>query len=70
MTGANIRSHTGRVDRLHEVENLRRSIAMLTPGQLSGLPREEALRLIGELQEVQRRLDALKLRLHELADTA
>lgn len=37
----------------HSVENLRRSIAMLTPGQAAPIDRERALRLLAELQRLQ-----------------
>jgi hypothetical protein len=38
----------------HELERLRRSIAMLQPDQPAGLKREEAMRLLAELQRLQR----------------
>ncbi|MDP9074739.1 MAG: hypothetical protein M3N98_11300 [Actinomycetota bacterium] len=38
----------------HRLENLRRSIVMLPPGRRDGLDRDEALRLIEELQRLQR----------------
>lgn len=38
------------MDRLYELENLRRSLAMLPPGT-KVLDREEAMRLLAELQE-------------------
>jgi hypothetical protein len=38
----------------HDLENLRRSIAMLQPGRRDGLDREKALSLIAELQRLQR----------------
>ncbi len=44
------------VDRRHELENLRRSLAMLSPGQVSGLRREDALRLIEDIEQLQARL--------------
>ena len=56
------------MDRRYEIENLRRSIAMLTPGARDALDRERALTLLEELQDVQRRLDHLKERLRELAE--
>jgi hypothetical protein len=37
----------------HNVERLRRSIAMLTPGQAATIDREKALRLLAELQRLQ-----------------
>ncbi len=53
------------VDRFHELEIMRRSIAMLTPGS-KVLSREEALTLLEELSEVRRRLDRLTLGLRRL----
>jgi hypothetical protein len=38
------------VDRYHELEDLRRSLAMLPPGS-AGLDREEAMALASELQQ-------------------
>ena len=38
----------------YELENLRRSIAMLGPGHPSGLDRERAIRLLEQLQRLQR----------------
>ncbi|MDP9402615.1 MAG: hypothetical protein M3P85_04630 [Actinomycetota bacterium] len=55
------------MDRQYDLEILRRSIAMLTPGA-HALSREEALRLLSELREVQGRLDQLKATLRRLAD--
>ncbi|MDQ6840552.1 MAG: hypothetical protein M3137_20010 [Actinomycetota bacterium] len=37
----------------HSVENLRRSIAMLSPGQAATIDRDKALVLLGELQRLQ-----------------
>ena len=37
----------------HDLERLRRSIAMLRPEQPAGLKREDATRLIAELQRLQ-----------------
>jgi hypothetical protein len=47
------------VDRYHEWENLRRSLAMLPPGS-NGLTREDAMKLLAELQEVEGRLKNLR----------
>ena len=55
------------MDHKHELESMRRSLAMLAPGQ-PGLSREEALRLLAELQDVGGRLDALRTELRRLAD--
>jgi hypothetical protein len=38
----------------HELERLRRSIAMLRPDQPAGMKREEATRILEELQRLQR----------------
>jgi hypothetical protein len=56
------------VDRRYEIENLRRSIAMLSPGVAAPLDREDALRLLGELQDVQRRLEGLRDGLRRLVE--
>jgi hypothetical protein len=47
------------MDRLHELERMRRSIAMLQPGTMA-LSREDAMRLIAELQDLERRMRALR----------
>ena len=57
----------GSMDRLHELERMRRSIAMLQPGT-KALSREDAMRLISELQDVEGRLKRLKLGLQRLVD--
>jgi hypothetical protein len=41
-------------------ENLRRSLAMLRPDQLSRLRKEEAIEFVEQLQHVQQRLDRLR----------
>jgi hypothetical protein len=41
------------MDRRLEVEQLRRSIAMLAPGARDAVGREDALRLLAELGDVQ-----------------
>ena len=56
------------MERRLEVEQLRRSIAMLSPGARDAIGREQALQLLTELHDVQGRLDALKRRLRELAE--
>ena len=56
------------MDRDHEIERMRRSLAMLRPGQPSGLSREDAIDLLRELQEVGKRLDGLKQELRRLAE--
>jgi hypothetical protein len=50
------------MDRRVEVEQLRRSIAMLAPGARDTVGREDALKLLTELHDVQGGLDALKRR--------
>ena len=47
------------VDRCHELEAIRRSIAMAPPGS-PALDREEAMRLLAELQDLAARLRALR----------
>jgi hypothetical protein len=48
--------------RYHELEDLRRSLAMLLPGS-AGLSREESMALTAELQESMTRLRRLRDRL-------
>jgi len=55
------------MDRLHELESMRRSIAMLNP-RSSALDREEAMALLQELQDVERRLRDLRNGLRRLLD--
>jgi hypothetical protein len=52
----------------HEVEQLRRSVAMLPPGG-DGLDRETALQVLHRLQQVSRRVSTLESGLRELLDT-
>jgi hypothetical protein len=59
---------SGPVDRLHQLEQMRRSIAMLQPGAKAELSREDAMRLIAELQDVEGRLMRLKAGLQHLVD--
>ena len=51
----------------HELERFRRSLAMLTPGQLA-LRREDALALLAELERVQERLELLQAELRRLPE--
>ena len=55
------------MDRLSELESMRRSIAMLNP-RTSALDREEAMALLGELQDVERKLLTLRRELRRLLD--
>ncbi|HUY22420.1 MAG TPA: hypothetical protein VMV22_08760 [Acidimicrobiales bacterium] len=55
------------MDRRYELENLRRSIAMLRPGS-AALDREAAMRLLAELQELERRLHAMRAGLERLLE--
>jgi len=57
------------MDRYHELEDLRRSLAMLPTGA-AGLTREEAMRLLVELQDLQARLSGLREGLRRLMDEA
>jgi len=52
------------MDTPYELENLRRSIAMLSPGSRA-LDREQALRLLADLQAAQRERDGLRAKLEE-----
>ena len=58
------------MERSLELENLRRSLAMLTPGANASLSREEAIRLITEVAELQARLERLRVGLRQLVDKA
>ncbi len=55
------------VARSNDLENLKRSIAMLSPKAMA-LSREEALSLLEELAEVQRRLERLRAGLRRLVE--
>jgi hypothetical protein len=56
------------MDRRFEWESLRRSLAMLRPGE-QALNREDAMRLLSELQDLEWRLRRLKNGLQELIQT-
>ncbi len=47
------------MERRYELETLRRSLAMLRPGA-PALDREEAMDLVREIQDLERRLRALR----------
>jgi len=51
-----------------DLERLRRSLAMLAPGQPAGLTREEAMTLLAELRQAQAQLDRLMTGLRALLD--
>jgi hypothetical protein len=53
------------MERRYELETLRRSLAMLRPGA-PALDREEAMRLVRELQVLERQLRTLRRGLQEL----
>jgi hypothetical protein len=55
------------VERRYELDSMKRSLTMLSPGQ-SALSREEAMKLLGELSDVQERLDRLRAGLRQLLD--
>jgi len=55
------------MDRLYEIENLRRSLAMLPP-KTKALDREEAMNLLAELHEVESRLRNLRDALRAVFD--
>ncbi len=52
----------------YDLERLRRSIVMISPGQLA-LRREEAIAVLEDLAEVQDSLDRLRVELRRLADS-
>lgn len=56
--------------RYHELENLRRSLAMLPPGAPAGLTREEEMALMAQTQAALRRLERLRDGLARLLDEA
>jgi len=56
---------TDMMDRRYELESLRRSLAMLRPGA-PALDREEAMRLVRELQDLERQLRGLREGLERL----
>jgi hypothetical protein len=53
------------MERRYELETLRRSLAMLRPGA-PALDREEAMRLVRELQDLEHQLRRLRRGLEEL----
>ena len=55
------------VDR-HDLERLRRSVAVLQPGQPAGLKRDEAMRLLAEAQRLQRQLADVMARLRAIVE--
>lgn len=55
------------MDRSSELESWRRSIAMANP-RSPALDREEAMKLLAELQEAERRLRRLRDALRQLLD--
>ena len=57
------------MDRRYELDSLRRSLIMLSPG-VAGLTREDAIRLVDELCAVEERLDRLVTGLRHLLDQA
>jgi vacuolar-type H+-ATPase subunit D/Vma8 len=57
------------MERRYELETLRRSLAMLRPGA-PALDREEAMRLVRELQDLERQLRRLRGGLEELLSEA
>jgi hypothetical protein len=57
------------VERRYELDNLRRSLAMLTPGA-QALRREDAIELVTELEQTQERLRRLIDDLRRIAEEA
>jgi len=56
------------MDRVYELEYLRRSIAMLPAGRRDALDRERAFQLLDEVVGRQDRLEHLRRRLREMAE--
>jgi hypothetical protein len=52
----------------HELENLRRSLAMLNPGATASLSREEAMRLVTDVADLRARLERLRVGLRQLVE--
>jgi hypothetical protein len=57
------------VERRYVLDSLARSLAMLSPGA-PALDREQAMRLVAELEEAERRLTQLISELRRVADQA
>ena len=57
------------MERRYELDNLRRSLAILAPGA-QALRREEAIDLVAELEDTQERLRRLIAELRRVADEA
>ena len=62
------RMFVGVMERRYELESLRRSLAMLRPGA-PALDREDAMRLVRELQDLERQLRTLREGLQALLAT-
>lgn len=60
---------SGAVERRYVLDNLARSLAILAPGA-PALDREQAMRLVADLEEAERRLGQLIAELRHLADQA
>jgi hypothetical protein len=60
-----VRAMVGRVDRRHRIENLRRSVAMLSPGQ-TALDRDKACRLLDRLHDLEVLVDEIQRLLDDL----
>jgi len=69
LAGAARRTYVRGVERQHELESLRRSLAMLRPGA-PALDREEAMRLVRELQDFERQARTLREGLVRLLEEA
>jgi hypothetical protein len=67
LTGALHEHMFDHVDRWHELENQRRALAMLPP-EAPAMQREEAMRLLEELQAMDRRLRRLRAGMTSLLD--
>jgi hypothetical protein len=56
------------MDRRHELENIRRSIALLTTGAAPRLEREDARTLLAELTELTARMEHLRHAVRRFVD--
>jgi hypothetical protein len=67
--GTYVRARADRVSRLarEELEQLRRSIAMLQPGAMA-MKREDAMRLLRQVDAIEERLERLRGGLRSLLD--
>jgi len=62
-------SIAGKIVGTEDIERLRRSIALLTPGQPAGLSTEEAMAMLADLRSARRHLERLIAGLRQLLDS-